>query len=86
MKTENWISENSKIRWFLVAFFCLLFLGGRSEALPEYLQAAKQTYSFKPTGEIATKNCQLCHTQATNANSLNLYGKSVKTTLNGRLR
>ena len=82
MKSENWLSESCKIRWFFVAFFCILFLGGRSEALPEYLQVAKQTYAFKPAGEIAAKKCQLCHTQATNANSLNFYGKSVQSALN----
>ena len=71
-----------KAGWHIAALCWLFFSVGRTEALPEYLAAAKLTYAIKPGSNIATRNCQLCHKQATNANSLNPYGKSVQSALN----
>lgn len=52
-----------------------------SYALPQFLSVAKSTYTFKSDGVIDKQSCMLCHAGATNAKSLNAYGKDLQSAI-----
>ena len=62
----------------LMLCFAAIVWSVAAGAKPEFLDAAKTAYTFKPGGAIDGKSCNLCHAGSTNRNSLNFYGRDVK--------
>src|SRR5579871_6557288 len=53
----------------------LFYTGRQASALPEFREAARKVYAFKPGGVIDKAQCNLCHTDVP---KLNPYGQSIK--------